>query len=186
MTSAIRVRRKMKAAETRRGLAPMAERTARASRTQRRVAVRLIRGSAHAGRHVRWSETCWDTQPPPISVGTLWMARSEAKRIRSREWIERVIVRAGRSGVWCRRRQSILAARSVIRSGPGVPWPRMMWPSGPQAGSSPQSAPDSFTRDGLPVRLQIVGRRQEDATLLRAGAAYEAAAPWAGGEPPLE
>jgi hypothetical protein len=61
----------MKAAETRRGLDPMAERTARASRTHRRQAVRLMRGSAHAGRHLRWSVTRWDTQPPPIPAGTL-------------------------------------------------------------------------------------------------------------------
>ena len=36
-----------------------------------------------------------------------------------------------------------------------------------------------FATDGLPVGLQIVGRRFDDATVLRAAAAFEAARPWA-------
>ena len=36
-----------------------------------------------------------------------------------------------------------------------------------------------FTDDGLPVGMQIVGRRMDDALVLRASAAFEAAAPWA-------
>ena len=48
------------------------------------------------------------------------------------------------------------------------------------------TVPCGFTRDGLPIGLQIVGRRLEDATVLRAAAAYEAAAPWAGQRPPVE
>ena len=41
------------------------------------------------------------------------------------------------------------------------------------------SVPCGFTADGLPVGLQIVGRRFAEATLLRAAAAFEAAHPWA-------
>jgi len=41
------------------------------------------------------------------------------------------------------------------------------------------SVPCGFTRGGLPVGLQIVGRRRQDAAVLRAAAAFEAAAPWA-------
>jgi amidase len=40
------------------------------------------------------------------------------------------------------------------------------------------SVPCGFTRAGLPVGLQIVGRRRQDAAVLRAAAALEAAAPW--------
>ncbi len=47
------------------------------------------------------------------------------------------------------------------------------------------SVPCGFTRDGLPVGLQIVGRRLADATVLRAAAAFEAVAPWSGRRPPL-
>ena len=47
------------------------------------------------------------------------------------------------------------------------------------------SLPAGWTDDGLPVGLQLIGRRYEDATLLRASAAYERAAPWAHRWPPL-
>ncbi len=46
------------------------------------------------------------------------------------------------------------------------------------------SVPAGFTRAGLPVGLQIVGRRFDDATVLRAAAAFERARPWAGARPP--
>ncbi|MBI2555415.1 MAG: amidase, partial [Candidatus Rokubacteria bacterium] len=47
------------------------------------------------------------------------------------------------------------------------------------------SIPSGFTRDGLPVGLQIVGRRRQEAAVLRAAAAFEAAAPWADKLPPV-
>ncbi|HEX7126151.1 MAG TPA: amidase [Thermodesulfobacteriota bacterium] len=47
------------------------------------------------------------------------------------------------------------------------------------------SVPCGFTRGGLPVGLQIVGRRMQDAAVLRAAAAFERAAPWAGAVPPV-
>ena len=39
-------------------------------------------------------------------------------------------------------------------------------------------------QQGLPVGLQIVGRRRGEATVLTAAAAFEAARPWAGRVPP--
>jgi amidase len=47
------------------------------------------------------------------------------------------------------------------------------------------SVPCGFTRDGLPVGLQLVGRRRQDAAVLRAAAAFERAAPWADQIPPV-
>ena len=47
------------------------------------------------------------------------------------------------------------------------------------------SVPCGFTRDGLPVGLQLVGSRRQDAAVLRAAAAVEAAAPWADRLPPV-
>ncbi|MEU4292494.1 amidase family protein [Kribbella sp. NPDC026596] len=46
-------------------------------------------------------------------------------------------------------------------------------------GQPAASVPAGFTTDGLPVGLQIVGRHLADADVLRASAAFEAAAPWA-------
>jgi amidase len=47
------------------------------------------------------------------------------------------------------------------------------------------SVPCGFTRDGLPVGLQIVGRRRQEAAVLCAAAAYEAASPWRDRIPPV-
>jgi amidase len=47
------------------------------------------------------------------------------------------------------------------------------------------TVPCGLTRTGLPVGLQIVGRRRQEAAVLRAAAAFEAAAPWAGRIPPV-
>ena len=47
------------------------------------------------------------------------------------------------------------------------------------------SIPCGFTRQGLPVGLQIVGRRRAEAAVLRAAAAFEAARPWADRVPPI-
>jgi aspartyl-tRNA(Asn)/glutamyl-tRNA(Gln) amidotransferase subunit A len=41
-----------------------------------------------------------------------------------------------------------------------------------------------FTPDGLPLGLQLIGRRDDDATVLRAGHAYEQATPWRDRRPP--
>jgi aspartyl-tRNA(Asn)/glutamyl-tRNA(Gln) amidotransferase subunit A len=46
--------------------------------------------------------------------------------------------------------------------------------------------PCGFTRDGLPVGLQIAGRRFDDLGVLQMSAAFEAARPWAGKRPPLD
>jgi aspartyl-tRNA(Asn)/glutamyl-tRNA(Gln) amidotransferase subunit A len=51
-------------------------------------------------------------------------------------------------------------------------------------GEPAASVPCGFTREGLPIGLQIVGRRFEDATVLRASAAFEAARPWSDRRPP--
>ena len=47
------------------------------------------------------------------------------------------------------------------------------------------SVPSGLTDDGLPTGLQIVGRRFDDAGVLRIGAALEAVRPWAQNRPPI-
>jgi len=52
-------------------------------------------------------------------------------------------------------------------------------------GQPAATVPAGFTKDGLPIGLQIVGRHLDDALVLRAAAAYEAAAPWKDKWPPM-
>ena len=51
-------------------------------------------------------------------------------------------------------------------------------------GQPAATVPCGFTSDGLPIGLQIVGRRFDEATVLRASAAFEAVRPWAQKRPP--
>lgn len=46
-------------------------------------------------------------------------------------------------------------------------------------GQPAATVPAGFSKDGLPIGLQIVGRHLADASVLRAAAAFEAARPWA-------
>ena len=52
------------------------------------------------------------------------------------------------------------------------------------AGTPALSVPCGFSRSGLPLSLQIIGRRFEDATVLRVGYAYEQATDWHRRRPP--
>ena len=47
------------------------------------------------------------------------------------------------------------------------------------------SVPSGLSAEGLPTGLQIVGRRFDDLTVLRIGAALEEARPWRQHRPPL-
>lgn len=53
-------------------------------------------------------------------------------------------------------------------------------------GQPAASVPCGWTDGGLPVGLQIVGRRFDDGAVLKAAAAFEQAAPWAARRPPLD
>ena len=52
-------------------------------------------------------------------------------------------------------------------------------------GQPAASVPAGFTKDKLPVGLQIVGRHLDDPTVMRAAAAFEKARPWHNEWPPL-
>lgn len=72
---------------------------------------------------------------------------------------------------------------------PQHPWDWLMWAefSYPfnMSGNPAASIPCGFTRDGLPVGLQIVGRRFDDLGVLQLSALFEASQPWAHRRPPL-
>ncbi len=52
-------------------------------------------------------------------------------------------------------------------------------------GNPALSVCSGFSKDGLPFSLQIVGKLFDEATVLRAGDAYEKATPWRGRRPAL-
>ena len=53
-------------------------------------------------------------------------------------------------------------------------------------GQPAASVPCGFTREGLPVALQIVGRWHRETDVLRAAACFESVQPWANQRPPLD
>ncbi|HKM64342.1 MAG TPA: amidase family protein [Acidisphaera sp.] len=63
-------------------------------------------------------------------------------------------------------------------------WAEFLYPFN-MCGNPAASVPCGFTPDGLPVGLQIVGRRFDDAGVLAASAAFERARPWANAKPSL-
>jgi len=72
-----------------------------------------------------------------------------------------------------------IAGREVSRLG----WMPFTYPFN-LTGQPAASVPAGFTDDGLPIGLQIVGRRHADRTVLAAAAAFEAACPWRDRRPP--
>ena len=72
---------------------------------------------------------------------------------------------------------------------PSHPWDWMSWAefSYPfnMSGNPAATLPCGLTQDGLPIGLQIVGRRFDDLGVLQASAAFEAALPWAGRVPSI-
>jgi aspartyl-tRNA(Asn)/glutamyl-tRNA(Gln) amidotransferase subunit A len=52
-------------------------------------------------------------------------------------------------------------------------------------GQPAASLPCGFSSDGLPIGLQVIGRRGDEATVIAASAAFEQAMPWAGRRPPV-
>jgi len=86
-----------------------------------------------------------------------------------------------------------VAAFEVGRLNPAG-WPQHAWDWLPWAsfsypfnftGQPAATVPAGFTPGGLPVGLQIVGRRFADLTVLQAARAFETARPWAARTPPL-
>jgi aspartyl-tRNA(Asn)/glutamyl-tRNA(Gln) amidotransferase subunit A len=63
------------------------------------------------------------------------------------------------------------------------PWASFSYPFN-FTGQPAATVPAGFTAAGLPVGLQIVGRRFDDLGVLQASAAYESARPWAAARPP--
>jgi aspartyl-tRNA(Asn)/glutamyl-tRNA(Gln) amidotransferase subunit A len=47
------------------------------------------------------------------------------------------------------------------------------------------SVPCGFSTDGMPIGLQVIGRRADEVAVLQASAAFERAQPWMDKRPPI-
>jgi aspartyl-tRNA(Asn)/glutamyl-tRNA(Gln) amidotransferase subunit A len=86
-----------------------------------------------------------------------------------------------------------IAAFAIDRDGPGAiagqsvaddAWSPCLYPAN-LTGQPAVSVPAGWTAAGLPVGLQIVGRRLADETVLAAAGAFERIAPWRDRRPPV-
>ena len=48
------------------------------------------------------------------------------------------------------------------------------------------SLPNGFSKDGLPIGLQIVGRQNDEAGIIALAAQFEEARPWQNAHPPID
>jgi aspartyl-tRNA(Asn)/glutamyl-tRNA(Gln) amidotransferase subunit A len=73
---------------------------------------------------------------------------------------------------------------------PQHPWDWLSWAEFSYpfnlSGNPAASVPCGFTAEGLPVGLQVVGRRFDDLGVLQIAACLEEARPWAGHRPPIQ
>jgi amidase len=58
-----------------------------------------------------------------------------------------------------------------------VPWNHL--------GNPAMAIPAGFSPEGMPLSIQVIGRRGEEATLLSLAAQIEAERPWADSRPPI-
>ena len=80
-------------------------------------------------------------------------------------------------GKWDSRRGLWTLAGMTRRTGFTPPWNYL--------GNPAAAVPAGFTREGLPLSVQLVGRPDDEATLLSLAAQIEAERPWADRRPPV-
>jgi aspartyl-tRNA(Asn)/glutamyl-tRNA(Gln) amidotransferase subunit A len=159
--------------------------------------IRLIWGAHYIGNYGQFLDE-WRGRMDPGLVACM----DEAKRITAQEY---VAMRGRKIAYWDTVRPlferydllltptTSVAAFEVGRLNPAG-WPQHAWDWFPWAsfsypfnftGQPATTVPAGFTPGGLPVGLQIVGRRFADLTVLQAARAFETARPWADRTPAL-
>ena len=156
------------------------------------------RGASMVARHedrlAKWRDAMQENLVKNIEQG-LALTPSQigrAERLRTELW-ERVRVFQERYDLILTPTAAVLPFPVEWRSGPkeinGRPMPTyidwaMLTYAFTVVGLPAISVPAGFTKSGLPVGLQIVGRWRDEAGVLRAAAAFESAQPWADRRPP--
>ena len=159
--------------------------------------IRLLWSAHYAGNYGQFLEQWRDRMDPGLVA-----CMDEARRWSAAEY---VAMRAGRINFWDSvrplfERYDLLLTPTVSVAPFGVGklnpdgWPQHRWDWFPWAsfsypfnftGQPAATVPAGLTPDGLPVGLQIVGRRFAETTVLQAAAAFEQARPWAARRPPV-
>jgi aspartyl-tRNA(Asn)/glutamyl-tRNA(Gln) amidotransferase subunit A len=157
--------------------------------------IRLVWGAHYIGNYGQYLET-WRNRMDPGLVACM----DEAKRWSAAEY---VAMRGRRIGFWDSvrplfERYDLLLTPTVSVAPLGVGklnpdgWPQHAWDWFPWAsfsypfnftGQPAATVPAGLTPSGLPVGLQIVGRRFAETTVLQAAAAFEQIRPWAARRP---
>jgi aspartyl-tRNA(Asn)/glutamyl-tRNA(Gln) amidotransferase subunit A len=159
--------------------------------------IRLIWGAHYIGNYGQYLDE-WRGRMDPGLVACI----EDAKRWSAAEY---VAMRGRRINFWDSVRPlferydllltptTSVAAFEVGQLNPAG-WPQHAWDWFPWAsfsypfnftGQPATTVPAGFTPGGLPVGLQIVGRRFADLTVLQAAHAFETARPWADRKPPI-
>jgi aspartyl-tRNA(Asn)/glutamyl-tRNA(Gln) amidotransferase subunit A len=157
--------------------------------------IRLIWGAHYIGNYGQYLDQWRDRMDPGLVA-----CMDEAKRWSAAEY---VAMRGRKINFWDSVRPlferydllltptTSVAAFEVGRLNPAG-WPQHTWDWFPWAsfsypfnftGQPAATVPAGFTPGGLPVGLQIVGRRFADLTVLQAARAFETARPWADRKP---
>jgi aspartyl-tRNA(Asn)/glutamyl-tRNA(Gln) amidotransferase subunit A len=159
--------------------------------------IRLMWGAHYIGNYGQFLDEWRDRMDPGLVA-----CMEDAKRWSAAEY---VAMRAGRIGFWDSvrplfERYDLLLTPTVsvapFTVGKLNPegWPQHAWDWFPWAsfsypfnftGQPAATVPAGLTPGGLPVGLQIVGRRFAETTVLQAAAAFEQARPWATRRPQI-
>jgi aspartyl-tRNA(Asn)/glutamyl-tRNA(Gln) amidotransferase subunit A len=157
--------------------------------------IRLVWGCHYIGNYGQYLDEWRDRMDPGLVA-----CMDEAKRWSAQEY---VAMRGRRIGFWDSvrplfERYDLLLTPTVSVAPFGVGklnpdgWPQHAWDWFPWAsfsypfnftGQPAATVPAGLTPSGLPVGLQIVGRRFAETTVLQAAAAFEQARPWAAKRP---
>jgi aspartyl-tRNA(Asn)/glutamyl-tRNA(Gln) amidotransferase subunit A len=158
--------------------------------------IRLIWGAHYIGNYGQFLDE-WRGRMDPGLVACM----DEAKRMTAQEY---VAMRGRKIDYWDSIRPLFERFDLLLTPTTSVPafqvgrlnpegWPQHAWDWFPWAsfsypfnftGQPATTVPAGFTSGGLPVGLQIVGRRFADLTVLQAARAFETARPWADRKPP--
>jgi aspartyl-tRNA(Asn)/glutamyl-tRNA(Gln) amidotransferase subunit A len=152
--------------------------------------------AAHAGMHNdEWAEVKELLDPgraATIEYGRTLSAADLCAYMTARAvWVQAFVERTARYDLVLSPTVPVTAFASGLDSpmAGGGPSAALRWtpytPAANLTGQPAASVPCGLSGEGLPIGLQMIGRRNEDLVVLQAAAAYQRVRPWQGLSPPL-